>query len=92
MLRAGKRSFFLQMLLFHIIIRTCFRYEDVDFNATLYVDPTSTESGYIGLVFGYQREGEMYLLLWRQDYHTWLHGQCDTDCTSEDAMGGTTGL
>ena len=67
------------------------RFEDVDYNGTFYVHPSTPESGYIGLVLSYQSPGSMYLLAWRQSYKTWLHGHCTHDCESHHAQGGTTG-
>jgi len=46
----------------------------------------------MGIVFSYQSSKKMYVVLWRQDYKTWLHADCDVNCQAMHALGGTTGL
>jgi hypothetical protein len=68
----------------------------VDYNGTFYVRSLTPESGYIGLVVGYQSPGNMYLIVWRRGFQTWLHGNCSRYCSRYcshlNANGGTTGL
>ncbi|KAL5263948.1 hypothetical protein ACHWQZ_G005139 [Mnemiopsis leidyi] len=67
------------------------RFEDIDYKGTFYVRSSTRESGYIGLVLSYQSPTSMYLLVWREDYKTWLHANFSTRCSNSDAYGGITG-
>ncbi|KAL5263933.1 hypothetical protein ACHWQZ_G005126 [Mnemiopsis leidyi] len=74
------------------VLLSQYKFEDIDYKGTFYVRSSTRESGYIGLVLSYQSPTSMYLLVWREEYKTWLHANCSTRCSNSDAYGGITGV